>query len=143
MNLPLRSLGQSDLAITPVGIGTAPIGSSAAWRIYWGYQDERDAIRAIQTALDRGINWIDTAPFYGWGRAEALVGQAVAGRRDKVLLFTKCGTLPDGQGGWVECLTPASIRQEVDQSLGRLRTDYLDLLQLHDPDPHTPIEESW
>jgi aryl-alcohol dehydrogenase-like predicted oxidoreductase len=143
MSLPTRPLGQSALRITPVGIGTAPIGSTPEWRVYWGPQDERDAIRAIHGALDLGVNWIDTAPFYGWGRAESLVGQAVQGRRDRVLLFTKCGTLPDGQGGWLERLTPASIRQEVEASLRRLRTDYLDLLHFHDPDPQVPIEESW
>jgi len=143
VTLLTRPLGQSALTITSVGIGTAPIGSTPAWRVYWGPQDERDAIRAIHTALDCGVNWIDTAPFYGWGRAESLIGQAVQGRRDQVLLFTKCGTLADGQGGWRECLTPDSIRQEVETSLRNLRTDYLDLLQFHDPDPHTPIEESW
>jgi aryl-alcohol dehydrogenase-like predicted oxidoreductase len=143
MTLQTRTLGRSDLRITPVGIGTAPIGSSPAWRIYWGPQDARETIHAIQAALDLGVNWIDTAPFYGWGRAEELIGQAVQRKRDQVLLFTKCGTLPDGHGGWVECLTPASIRQEVAASLRRLQTDYIDLLQLHDPDPRTPIEDSW
>lgn len=138
-----RSLGASDLAITPVGVGTAPIGSTPEWRIYWGPQDERDAILAIHAALDLGINWIDTAPFYGWGRAERLVGRAVQGKRDQVLLFTKCGTLADGQGGWVESLAPESIRREVETSLRNLRTDYIDLLHFHDPDPRTPIEDSW
>src|SRR5262245_20978845 len=69
VTLHLRPLGQSDLQITPVGIGTAPIGSTATWRISWGPQDEQAAIRAIHAALDSGVNWIDTAPFYGWGRA--------------------------------------------------------------------------
>jgi len=69
MPLQLRRLGQSDLHITPVGIGTAPIGSTPVWRISWGPQDEQAAIQAIHTALDYGVNWIDTAPFYGWGRA--------------------------------------------------------------------------
>jgi len=72
MNFRLRTLGQSDLHLSPVGIGTAPIGSSAAWRIYWGPQDEAQAIRAIKVALDLGVNWIDTAPFYGWGRPKRL-----------------------------------------------------------------------
>jgi aryl-alcohol dehydrogenase-like predicted oxidoreductase len=86
-----RTLGHSDLAITPVGIGTAPIGSGPTWRIYWGPQSRTDSIRAIDTALEMGVNWIDTAPFYGWGEAEDLVGDAIAGRRDSVLVFTKCG----------------------------------------------------
>ncbi len=143
MSLHTRRLGHSDLEITPVGIGTAPIGSTPAWRINWGPQDAGVAIRAIQTGLDLGVNWIDTAPFYGWGRAEQLVGEAVRGRRERVYLFTKCGTLPDGQGGWREDLSPASIRREVESSLRNLQTDYIDLLQFHDPDPATPIEESW
>lgn len=143
MSLQTRRLGHSALAITPVGVGTAPIGSTPAWRVNWGPQDEGEAIRAIQTALDQGVNWIDTAPFYGWGRAEQLTGQAVRGRREHVLLFTKCGTLPDGQGGWREDLSPASIRREVESSLRNLQTDYVDLLQFHDPDPATPIEDSW
>jgi aryl-alcohol dehydrogenase-like predicted oxidoreductase len=143
MSLQLRLLGQSDLRITPVGIGTAPIGSTPAWRISWGPQDEQTAIHAIHAALDYGVNWIDTAPFYGWGRAEQLVGHALQGKRDQVLLFTKCGTLPDGHGGWVECLTPESICHDVEHSLRRLRTEYVDVLYLHDPDPQIPIEDSW
>ncbi|HYK85646.1 MAG TPA: aldo/keto reductase [Ktedonobacteraceae bacterium] len=143
MQLETRRLGQSDLEITRVGVGTAPIGSTLDWRIYWGPQDESAAIRAIETALDMGVNWIDTAPFYGWGRAEELVGKAIRGKRDAVYIFTKCGTLPDGNGGWREDLSPASIRQEVEASLRRLQTDHIDLYQFHDPDPRVPIEESW
>jgi aryl-alcohol dehydrogenase-like predicted oxidoreductase len=143
MTLTTRRLGQSDLFVTPVGIGTAPIGSTPDWTIYWGPQDEGEAIRAIQTAIDLGVNWIDTAPFYGWGRAEELVGKALEGRRDQVYLFTKCGTLRDEQGHWYDNLKSDSIRREVEVSLRRLQTDYLDLYQFHDPDPQTPIEESW
>src|SRR5256714_4148461 len=143
MNLATRRLGQSDLEITRVGIGTAPIGSTPSWGIYWGPQNESEAIRAIEAALELGVNWIDTAPFYGWGRAEQIVGKALRGKRDSVYIFTKCGTLRDGQGGWREDLTPASIRREVEASLRRLQTDYIDLYQFHDPDPNTPIEASW
>lgn len=136
-------LGNSDLKISRVGIGTAPIGSSSNWRVYWGPQDENSSIRTIHTALDLGVNWIDTAPFYGWGRAEEIVGKALKGRRDDAYIFTKCGTLPDGKGGSVENLTPENIRREVEASLRRLGTDHIDLLQFHDPDSKTPIEESW
>ena len=97
MSLETRRLGHSDLAITRVGIGTAPIGSTPSWSIYWGPQNENDAIRAIEAALDLGVNWIDTAPFYGWGRAEQIVGKALRGKRDRVYIFTKCGTLQDEQ----------------------------------------------
>src|SRR5438477_9975082 len=138
-----RRLGQSDLNITKVGIGTAPIGSTPEWSVNWGPQDESEAVWAIEVAIDLGVNWIDTAPFYGWGRAEEIVGKALRGKRDRVYIFTKCGTLPDGQGGWRDDLSPASIRREVEASLRRLHTDYIDLYQFHDPDPRTPIEESW
>ncbi len=141
--LETARLGKSDLRISRVGIGTAPIGSTPSWTVYWGPQDERSAIRAIQTALDLGVNWIDTAPFYGWGRAEEIVGKAVKGRRDDVFIFTKCGTLPDGSGGSVENLRRETIKREVEASLRRLQTDHVDLLQFHDLDPETPIEKSW
>jgi aryl-alcohol dehydrogenase-like predicted oxidoreductase len=143
MKLETSRLGQSNLYITRVGIGTAPIGSTPGWRIYWGPQDESEAIRAIEAALDLGVNWIDTAPFYGWGRAERIVGKALRGKRGRVYIFTKCGTLQDVQGGEREDLTPASMRREVEASLRNLQTDYIDLYQFHDPDPNTPIEESW
>jgi len=141
--LEMRRLGRSDLEITKVGIGTAPIGSTPNWRVYWGPQDEKTAIRAIQTALDSGVNWIDTAPFYGWGKAEEIVGKAVKERREEVYIFTKCGTIPDGKGGSTENLKPDMIKREVEASLGRLQTDYIDLLQFHDADPTTPVEDSW
>jgi aryl-alcohol dehydrogenase-like predicted oxidoreductase len=141
--LETRRLGMSDLTISKVGIGTAPIGSNPNWRVYWGPQDEKTAIRAIQVALDQGVNWIDTAPFYGWGKAEEIVGKAVKDRREEVYIFTKCGTVPDGKGGSTENLKPETIRKEVEDSLERLQTDYIDLLQFHDMDPNTPIEESW
>jgi aryl-alcohol dehydrogenase-like predicted oxidoreductase len=142
-DLPRRRLGSSDLSISPVGVGTAPMGSTPDWSIYWGRQDEGDAVRAIHAAIDEGVNWIDTAPFYGWGRAEEIVGRAIRDRRDRVFVFTKCGTMNDGAGGDFMDLSPAAIRADVEASLRRLGTDRVDLLQLHDPDPGTPIEESW
>jgi aryl-alcohol dehydrogenase-like predicted oxidoreductase len=143
MTLATRRPGQSDLSLTAVGIGTAPLGSTADWRIYWGPQDERESLRAIEVALDLGVNWIDTAPFYGWGRAEEIVGRALRGKRANVAIFTKCGTVRNQRGEEREDLSPASIRQEVEGSLRRLQTDYIDLYQFHDPDPSTPIEVSW
>jgi aryl-alcohol dehydrogenase-like predicted oxidoreductase len=131
-----RALGPFE--ISPVGVGTAPLGSTPDWVIWWGPQDEREGVDAIHRALELGVDWIDTAPFYGWGRAEEIIGRALAGRRDDILLFTKCGTFPDGDN-----LRPESIRRDLEASLQRLRTDHVDLLQFHDPDPGTPIEESW
>jgi aryl-alcohol dehydrogenase-like predicted oxidoreductase len=127
----------ADMEITSVGVGTAPIGSGRDWPVWWGPQDETESVRTIHTALDLGVNWIDTAPFYGWGRAEEIVGRALRGR-DEVLVFTKCGTLPDRMD-----LSPQAIRADVEASLRRLQRDQIDLLQLHDVDRATPIEDSW
>jgi aryl-alcohol dehydrogenase-like predicted oxidoreductase len=136
-----RRLGVDGPEITVVGVGTAPIGSGREW-VYWGGQDESEAIAAIRAGLDAGANWIDTAPFYGWGRAEEVVGRALRGR-DDVLVFTKCGTLPDAERGDRMDLSPEAIRTDVEASLRRLQRDRVDLLQLHDVDRSTPIEESW
>ncbi|HUP31821.1 MAG TPA: aldo/keto reductase [Gaiellaceae bacterium] len=137
-----RKLGADGPEITVLGIGTAPIGSGREW-IYWGGQDEAAAVAAIHAALDAGANWIDTAPFYGWGRAEEIVGRALAGRGDDVLLFTKCGTVPaDGALSRMDN-RPEAIRADLERSLQRLGVDHVDLLQIHDVDPGTPIGESW
>jgi aryl-alcohol dehydrogenase-like predicted oxidoreductase len=130
------------MEITPVGVGSAPIGSGRDWPVWWGPQDEAESIRTIHTALDLGVNWVDTAPFYGWGRAEEIVGRALRDR-DDVLLFTKCGTLPDAERGDRMDLSPAVIRADVEASLRRLKRERVDLLQLHDVDRATPIEDSW
>jgi aryl-alcohol dehydrogenase-like predicted oxidoreductase len=137
-----RRLGAEGPEISVLGIGTAPIGSGREW-IYWGPQDEDAAIAAIHAGLDAGANWIDTAPFYGWGRAEEIVGRALARRRDEVLIFTKCGTMP--AAGELSRMDnrPAAIRADLEASLRRLGVDHVDLLQLHDVDPETPIEDSW
>jgi aryl-alcohol dehydrogenase-like predicted oxidoreductase len=142
-----RQLGADGPEITVVGIGTAPIGSmppgSAREWVYWGGQDEREAVAAIQAGLDAGANWIDTAPFYGWGRAEEIVRRALEGRRDDVLLFTKCGTVPDPERVSRMDNRPEAIRADLEASLVRLGVDHVDLLQIHDLDRSTPIEESW
>jgi aryl-alcohol dehydrogenase-like predicted oxidoreductase len=138
-----RTLGESDLAITPIGIGTAPIGSvPGLWWVNWGHQDEGDSIRAIHAAVDGGLNWIDTAPFYGWGRAEEVVARALRGR-DDVLVFTKCGTMRREDGDDYMDMRPETIRADLEGSLRRLQRDSVDLLQMHDVDRGVPIEEAW
>ena len=126
-----------------VGLGTAPLGSRVEGPLWWGPQDPEDAVEAVRAALDAGVDWIDTAPFYGWGRAEELVGRAVAGRRDQVRLLTKCGTVRRPDGGVAEDASPAAVRAGLQESLRRLGTDHVDVLQVHDPDPATPVEETW
>jgi aryl-alcohol dehydrogenase-like predicted oxidoreductase len=111
--------------------------------LWWGPQDPQDAVRAVRVAVASGVDWIDTAPFYGWGRAEELVGQAIAGRRDQVRILTKCGTVRRSDGRVAEDASPASVRAGLRESLRRLGTDYVDVLQVHDPDPATPVEETW
>jgi len=141
--MDLRRLGPSGLEISRVGIGTAPIGSRPGeWWVNWGPQDDGDSVRAIHAAVGGGVNWVDTAPFYGWGHAEEVVGRALAGRED-VLVFTKCGTLRRDDGDDYMDLSPESIRRGCEQTLRRLRREHLDLLQFHDPDRSVPIEESW
>jgi aryl-alcohol dehydrogenase-like predicted oxidoreductase len=138
-----RTLGSSDLAITHVGVGTAPIGSAPGhWWVNWGHQDERDSVRAIHAAIEGGINWIDTAPFYGWGRAEEVVGRALRGR-DDVLVFTKCGTMRRDDGDDYMDQRPETIRADLEGSLRRLQRERVDVLQLHDVDRSVPIEETW
>jgi aryl-alcohol dehydrogenase-like predicted oxidoreductase len=139
-----RRLAATEMQITPVGVGTAPIGSGRDWPAWWGPQDGQESVRTIHTALELGVNWIDTAPFYGWGRAEEIVGRALHARAgDDVLVFTKCGTLPDEERGDRMDLRPETIRADLEASLRRLRRERVDLLQLHDVDRNTPIEESW
>jgi aryl-alcohol dehydrogenase-like predicted oxidoreductase len=101
-------------------LGTAPLGSRVDGPLWWGPQDPADAVAAVRAALD----WIDTAPFYGWGLAEELVGRAIAGRRDEVRILTKCGTVRRPDGRAAEDASPAAIRTGVQESLRRLGTDH-------------------
>src|SRR5918911_687399 len=94
----LRGSARMQSGLSRLGLGTAPLGSSPGWQLWWGEIDETSAIRTVQAALDAGVTWIDTAPFYGWGSAEEIVGKAIVGRRHAVRIFTKCGTVPDGRG---------------------------------------------
>lgn len=136
-----RKLGKEGPELTVIGFGAWAIGGPWEWG--WGKVDDNDSIRAIHAALDNGINWIDTAAVYGFGHSEKVVAKAVKGKRDKVFIATKCGLINDGTGHAVNNNKPQSIRKEVEESLKRLETDYIDLYQIHWPDPETPIEESW
>jgi aryl-alcohol dehydrogenase-like predicted oxidoreductase len=125
-----------------VGLGTAPLGSDENGPLWWGPQDRATAVATVRAALDAGIDWIDTAPFYGWGRAEEIIGEAIRGRRDEVTILTKCGTLRRADGSWGENGSPGAVRTDLEASLRRLGTDHVDALQLHDPDPEVPVEET-
>ncbi len=138
-----RKLGYTDLYLTTVGLGTWAIGGGG-WAYGWGPQDDADSIRTIQRALDLGINWIDTAAVYGLGHSEEIVGQAIRGRRDQVIIATKCGLVWDeGSTTPYGRLKAWSVRQEVEASLRRLGVDVIDLYQIHWPNPDEDIEEAW
>lgn len=137
-----RQLGNSDLKITTLGIGAWAIGGSG-WLGSMGPQDENDSIPAIHAALDRGLNWIDTAALYGLGHSEEVVARALKGRTPRPYVFTKCERVWDAKGKVGASLKSASIRRECEDSLRRLQTDVIDLYQIHWPEPDKDIEEGW
>lgn len=129
----------SGIDVSRVGLGTWAMGG---W--LWGGTDEKQAIAATQKALDMGITLIDLAPVYGYGLAEEIIAKALdtPSRREKAILATKAGVVWNEEGQVWRDASRKSIRKEVEDSLRRLKTDYLDIYQLHWPDPHVPIEES-
>lgn len=147
-----RKLGQSDIEITVIAFGAWAIGG---WM--WGGADKKDAIKAIDTAIDNGMTTIDTASIYGFGLSEELVGKAIHGKRDKVQLLTKFGmawgnaegyfyfSTKDNDGKDIDIYknsTKKKIIQDCEDSLRRLKTDYIDLFQIHWPDPLTTVSET-
>ena len=152
----MRKLGPSGIDVSAVGFGAWAIGG---WM--WGGTDDRKAVEAIHAAVDQGINLIDTAPAYGYGHSERVVGEAIHDRRDRVVLATKCGLVWDRKEGTFffhandegatlrpsekeiyKNLRPESIRREIEQSLRNLRTDHVDLYQTHWQDPSTSMEDT-
>src|ERR1700693_2999058 len=130
--MTLRTLGQSNLRITPIGIGAWAIGGGK-WEFAWGAQDDKESIAAIHAGLDRGINWIDTAAAYGLGHSETVVGRSLQGLRTRPYIFTKCSLVWDQNGEISHNLQAASIRREAEASLQRLGVDAIDLYQIHWP----------
>jgi aryl-alcohol dehydrogenase-like predicted oxidoreductase len=137
-----RRLGNSDLEITRLGIGAWAIGGSG-WNGSMGLQNESDSIPAIHAALDRGLNWIDTAALYGLGHSEEVVARAIQGRTPRPYIFTKCERVWDETGNIGPCLKTKSVRRECEESLRRLGVDAIDLYQIHWPEPDEDIEEGW
>jgi aryl-alcohol dehydrogenase-like predicted oxidoreductase len=148
MTLPTRPLGSSGLDITTVGFGAWAIGGGD-WFSGWGPQDDNESMAAMRHAVERGINWIDTAAVYGLGHSEELVGQLLRGlpRDERPFVFTKCGLVWDESDRMVESrriLHPDSIRRECEDSLRRLGVERIDLYQFHRSDQTgVPIEDSW
>lgn len=140
--MQLRKLGQSDLEITAIGFGAWAIGGGG-WAFAWGPQDDHDSITTIHEALDLGINWIDTAPVYGLGHSESVVGKAIKELPKKPLIFTKCARVWDDHRQIGKCLKKESIRRECEASLKRLGVETIDLYQIHWPEPVEDIDEGW
>ena len=141
--MKLRKLGPSDLHLTAVGLGTWAMGGGD-WKFGWGPQDDAQSIRTIHEALDLGVNWLDTAPVYGLGHCEDIVGRALKelkGRRP--ILSTKCERCWDEERQIIPRLKRASIRREIEDSLRRLGVDAIDMYQIHWPQPDEDIEEGW
>lgn len=147
-----RQLGKSDLKLPVVSFGAWVTGG---WM--WGGSDDDEAIRAIQRGIDIGITCVDTAPMYGFGRSEEVVGKAIKGRRDEVIVATKCGLRSDKKEGKPHFKTqdfegndvmiygnlrPDSLRWECEQSLRRLGVDVIDLYQMHWPDPTSSLADA-
>jgi aryl-alcohol dehydrogenase-like predicted oxidoreductase len=146
--LPTRQLGTTDMSITRVGFGAWAAGGGG-WAYSWGPQNDDESIAAITHAVERGVNWIDTAPIYGLGHSEEIVGRALKKLppNDRPFVFTKCGLLGDAKDPFkdaVRVLDPESIRKECEASLRRLGVERIDLYQFHRPDDSgVPVESSW
>jgi aryl-alcohol dehydrogenase-like predicted oxidoreductase len=137
-NVETTTLRDVPIAASRVGLGTWAMGG-----VQWGGTDDDESVRTIHAALDLGVNVIDTAPAYGFGHSEKVVGRAIAerGGRDRVILATKLGLERHGDGLYRNS-SREHIMREVEDSLANLQTDYIDLYQVHWPDPRTPYEET-
>jgi len=137
--MEMIEIGGSGLIASRIALGTWAIGG---W-MWGGNSDLEESIRTIRSAIERGITLIDTAPVYGFGRSEEIVGMALSGGlRDRAVIATKVGLEWRGGGKVWRNSSPARIRKEIEDSLRRLRTDYIDLYQVHWPDPLVPIQET-
>jgi len=140
--LNTTELGQTGLQITRVGFGAWAIGGGG-WEFGWGPQDDEQSLATIHRALEQGVNWIDTAAAYGFGRSEQIVGRALEGLHERPYVFTKCSLLEGPDRRVVHSLKRESILREAEASLKRLRLDAIDLYQIHWPIPGADIEEGW
>jgi aryl-alcohol dehydrogenase-like predicted oxidoreductase len=132
-----RRIGNSDINASVIGFG-----AWAAGKMGWGNVQEHEVKEAITRAVDLGVNFFDTAPVYGFGESERIVGEALQNVREDVYIATKCGLVWDEQGKVRKHNRKESILHEIDESLKRLNTDYIDLYQVHWPDNETPIAET-
>jgi aryl-alcohol dehydrogenase-like predicted oxidoreductase len=136
-----RKLGFTDLRLTTIGLGTWAIGGP--WQFGWGPQDDQVSAATIRRALELGINWLDTAPAYGLGHSEEVIGETLRGLPEVPIIATKCGRAWHEDGRLYGNLKREGIRAEVETSLRRLRVEAIDLYQIHWPDPDHDLEEGW
>jgi aryl-alcohol dehydrogenase-like predicted oxidoreductase len=138
-----RKLGKNGPEISVIGFGSWAIGGGG-WASAWGNQDDELSVESVRVALNNGINFFDTAAVYGLGHSEEVIGKALKGDRDKVVLATKCGLIWDENKNISKNGTYDSILREAEASLRRLGTDYIDLYQMHwpDTDANAPAEET-
>ena len=132
-----RQLGSSSLNVSRIGYGAWALGGRG-----WGNYNEGEARRALEACLECGINFFDTAPVYGFGRSEQVLGEVLSGVRSEILIATKCGLVWNDSGQVRHDLSRATLRRDLEASLQRLKTDYIDLYQIHWPDRRTPLEET-
>ena len=135
-------LGRTGLEISRVGFGAWAIGGAGWWHA-WGSQDDDESIATIRRAAELGINWVDTAPIYGLGHSEEVVGRALEGLDPRPYVFTKAGLQDGGDNSVRNVLKRDSILREVEISLKRLRVDVIDVYQVHWPIPDEDVEEVW
>ncbi|MCP4167876.1 MAG: aldo/keto reductase [Chloroflexi bacterium] len=134
--MQIKKVSRIDEPFSVVGFGCWASGGE------WNDTNDLDSMKAMQRAVDLGVNFFDVAPVYGLGHAEEVLGEALKGRRQQVMIGSKCGLLWDDRGRISNNLTAESMHVEIDDSLRRFQTDYIDLYQLHWPDLDTPIEET-
>jgi aryl-alcohol dehydrogenase-like predicted oxidoreductase len=133
-----RPLGSSGLKVSRIGYGAWALGGRG-----WGPHDEREARAALEASIEYGINFFDTAPVYGFGRSEQVLGEELKAVRSRVIIATKCGLVWNDSGQVRHDLSRASLRRDLEASLKRLKTDYIDLYQIHWPDRRTSLEETF
>jgi aryl-alcohol dehydrogenase-like predicted oxidoreductase len=137
-----RKLGWTDLNLTTIGYGSWALGGGD-WLWSWGPQDDKESVDTILRSMELGVNWIDTAPVYGLGHSEEVVGLALKKLSKRPILATKCSLVWDPAKNVSGRLKRESVRAEIEASLRRLGVNEIDLYQMHWPDPDPDIEEGW
>lgn len=132
-----RKLGQSNLEVSLIGYGGWALSGKG-----WGDVNKKEALETVEKSIENGINFFDTAPVYGFGKSEELLGMLLSSVRKKVIIATKCGLRWDDRGRVFHDLTRDAVLRDIESSLARLKTDYIDLYQIHWPDKKTELNET-